>query len=1023
MFNFRLLSVVLVLILACAGLGLLRLDIDTDIVRSLPTEERIIGDGLEIFRNHPIHDQIAIDIVINRDDPDLLVECGAFLEQQLLASGLFSVVGIKETGNLIPDLALHVVKNLPLLYSERDLEQHILPLLQGDTVYQRLGDIVDNLGSLEGIGQAQFIETDPLGLKDSVLARMAPLAPSLDSRFYKGSLISADGRHLLVTAKPISSGTNTKAAGAIAQRIAMATTELSQTYTDDELKITVTPVGAYRAALDNEHIIRHDVQQALLLATGGIALLLLFSFHRPVVGLLSLVPALAGTAAALLVYSLFHSSISIMILGFGGAIISITVDHGIAYLLFLDRSHTTSGKDAAREVRAVAIMAVLTTIGAFMVLSFSGFPIFTQLGQFTALGIFFSFCFVHSVFPRIFPVMPPATQRSLPLRKIVNMLYSTGNPGAVLAAVLALGMLFFAKPQFHVSLNSMNTVSTETMKADTLFSEVWGNIGDRVYLMTSANSAEELQRQNDHLLKTINPDIHATRIDSAFVPSMLFPGQEQADRNLVAWKKFWNQQRVEELTKQLTGAGEGFGFTKEAFSPFLSMLNPVPQVPEKIALPGRYNELMGIAKNNETGRLIQFITITPGEQYDPADFFARYSPYGKIFDADYFSIRLADILFSTFTTMLLIIAISISLFLLFFYLNLQLTLLTLLPAIFAYICTLGTLNLIGHPLDIPGLMLSIVILGMGIDYSIFTVRAHQRYLEISHPSYALVRTAVFMAGASTLIGFGVLAFAEHSLLRSIGITSFFGIAYSLLGAFLLLPPLLNRYFSQTDPGIKNGNIKQRIRKRFRLLEAYPRMFTRFKLQFDPLFDDLPRMLEVRSTDAPLIMDIGCGYGIPACWCLESLPQSRVFGIDPDPERVRVAARAIGCRGTVVQGWAPALPEVPEAADVVLLLDMLHYLDDEAVCTLLELTVGKLASAGILVTRFVVRPDGPPSWSWRLEDYRIKLSGGQAWYRSADRMTELLTKAGLCTLINEVSTTNPELVWMVGRADTNASDAK
>ncbi len=148
-----------------------------------------------------------------------------------------------------------------------------------------------------------------------------------------------------------------------------------------------------------------------------LALLLLFAFPRPLIGLLSLVPALAGTGAAIFVYSLFHSSISIMVLGFGGAIISITVDHGIAYLLFLDRNRTTRGKDASHEVRAIGIMAVITSIGAFLILSYSGFPIFAELGQFTALGILFSFLFVHSIFPRIFPVMTPGNSRVLLLRR------------------------------------------------------------------------------------------------------------------------------------------------------------------------------------------------------------------------------------------------------------------------------------------------------------------------------------------------------------------------------------------------------------------------------------------------------------------------------------------------------------------------------------------------------------------------------------------------------------------------------
>ena len=124
------------------------------------------------------------------------------------------------------------------------------------------------------------------------------------------------------------------------------------------------------------------------------------------------------------------------------------------------------------------------------------------------------------------------------------------------------------------------------------------------------------------------------------------------------------------------------------------------------------------------------------------------------------------------------------------------------------------------------------------------VRAHQRYRDIFHPSYIQVRSSVFLAGTSTLIGFGVLCFAEHSLLQSIGITSFLGIAYSLVGTFLLLPPLLDYYFfrKMSRKDLWPQDPARRVRRRYRTVEAYPRMFARFKLRFDPIFSDLPRML-------------------------------------------------------------------------------------------------------------------------------------------------------------------------------------
>jgi predicted exporter/SAM-dependent methyltransferase len=1016
MINYRLLSLVAFLIAACAALGLLRLDIDTDVVRSLPSQEKVIADGLHIFEQHPIHDQIAVDIMLAENDPDTLVELGTALERKLEASGLFAQVGTDSLSALIPELALYAARNLPLLFSPEELEDKVAPLLEPDQLEQRIHKLYQDLSGMEGIGQAGFMGIDPLGLKDLVLARMAPLAPSLNSKFYQGRLLSKDGRHLLVTARPKASGTDTASARQISQLLTEAAQDLDKQYPAADIRIT--PVGAYRAALDNERIIRHDVRLALVLATLGIALLLYFAFPRPLIGLLAFVPALAGTGAALFVYSLFHSSISIMVLGFGGAVISITVDHGIAYLLFLDRPQSTKGTEASHEVRAISLMAVITSVCAFLILSISGFPIFVELGQFTALGILFSYIFVHTIFPRVFPVMPPSDHtRVLPLRRLVNSLYSTGKPGALAALVLFFGLVFFAKPKFQVNLSSMNTMSADTQAADTLFTEVWGNIGERIILMRSADFLAAIQSDNDRLLAKMEEDIRQDILSGAFVPSMLFPGKKRAAKNLSAWRKFWDTDRADRLQTVFSRAGAELGFAPHAFADFLSLLQPDPAM-ESTAVPQKFHSLLGISENKKTAGLIQFITAIPGEKYSGSDFMDRYGQDAKIFDATYFTERLADILFTTFTRMLVIIAASVVLLLAFFYLDSRPTLLTLLPPFFAYVCTLGTLRLIGHPLDIPALMLSIVILGMGVDDSVFCVRAHQRYQEIAHPSYALVRTAVFMAGASTLIGFGVLCFAEHAVLRSIGISSFLGIGYSLMGTFLLLPPLLDRYLIPApEKSIADKDINCRVRHRFRSLEAYTRMFTRFKLRYDPMFSDLPGMLARRGPgreEIKTVIDIGCGYGVPACWCLEQFKGAKVFGIDPDPERMRAAGIAIGERGKVIRGHAPDIPPVPRPADIVLLLDMFHYLDDETAAAVLGNSFQALGEDDILVTRFVIRPSGRLSWNWYLEDWRIRATGGRARYRSADKMAELIREADFEVVVNEVSAVNRDLVWMVGR---------
>jgi predicted RND superfamily exporter protein len=129
-----------------------------------------------------------------------------------------------------------------------------------------------------------------------------------------------------------------------------------------------------------------------------------------------------------------------------------------------------------------------------------------------------------------------------------------------------------------------------------------------------------------------------------------------------------------------------------------------------------------------------------------------------------------------------------------FFLDWQLSLAVLAPIAFALVSTLGTLKIIGHPLDIPGIMLWIVIMGMGIDYAIYYVCTYQRYPDENHPAMHTIKLAMFLAAFTTLIGFGVLAFANHALLRSIGLVSLLGIGYSLIGAYFILPVLLKEIF-------------------------------------------------------------------------------------------------------------------------------------------------------------------------------------------------------------------------------------
>jgi uncharacterized protein len=994
------------------ALGLSRLEIDADIIAFLPQADPVISDALHIFRNHPIQDQVIIDVSLSADNLDMLVGCGQQIEKRLKASGLFKSVGIQDFQTLMPDLLFYLLDHLPVMFSAEDLQNSIQPRLETDRVREKLEETQSNLFNLAGIGQAEFIAKDPLGFRDLVMARLADLAPIQSATIYKGQIISADGKHLLVVADSITSSTDTLFARKAATLIQTISEELNQAYADSGYRITLTPMGAYRVALDNELIVRQDVRNAILLAALGITLLLIFTFPRPYIGLLSLLPAIAGSMTAFFVFSLVHPSVSLMVLGFGGAIISISVDHGIAYLLFIDRPYTTYGKKASAEVRAVGLVAVLTSVGAFAALHISGFPILAQLGLFTALGLLFSFFFVHVVFPLIFPVMPPARPRILLLQKLVEKFARTGKKGALLALIFATGMLFFAKPQFNVSLSAMNTVSQATAAAEDLVSKVWGLAFNKVYIMTAAASPAELQQKGDSLLEVIEEAQQAGMLSSAFVPSMIFPGKERRRQNLAAWKTFWNEARTASLKQSISTAAADLGFTANAFAPFFKLLHPDDDYLEQMDVPEQFFSLLGIAPGTAEKPWVQVSGLNTAKYYQADEFYEKYQSVGKIFDPDFFSQRLGKQLHSTFTKMLVIIGLSVTILLFLFFLDLTLTLTALLPVIFALVSTLGTLKLIGHPLDIPGLMLAIIVIGMGIDYSLFFVRSYQRYGEFSHPYFGLIRMTVFLAAASTLIGFGVLCAAQHSLLRSAGITSLLGIGYALIGAFLILPPVLTyRFQDRQNQDGRRGSLRNRALGRYKHLEPYPRIFARLKMRFDPMFTELPQFLEpLEKID--VIWDIGCGFGVQAAWMLERFPGARVFGIDPDIRRVEVASRVVGKRGSIQVGLAPEIPKVAAPVDLAIMLDIIHYLNDEDLKLTLTHLLEHLRPDHHLFIRTPIPPTRRFPWAWWFEKGKQKFLRKPSYDRSAQEIEPIIIQAGFQIERTQPSGSKGELLWFI-----------
>jgi predicted exporter len=109
----------------------------------------------------------------------------------------------------------------------------------------------------------------------------------------------------------------------------------------------------------------------------------------------------------------------------------------------------------------------------------------------------------------------------------------------------------------------------------------------------------------------------------------------------------------------------------------------------------------------------------------------------------------------------------------------------MLPPVLAAIITVSIFGYLGHPFHLIHMLMLLLVLGMGVDFTIFIV-------ESSPEDAPTTLLAMTLSTLSTLLSFGLLSLSGQAVLQAIGLTVLIGLA-----AALLLAPLA--YYGQTSP--------------------------------------------------------------------------------------------------------------------------------------------------------------------------------------------------------------------------------
>ena len=149
------------------------------------------------------------------------------------------------------------------------------------------------------------------------------------------------------------------------------------------------------------------------------------------------------------------------------------------------------------------------------------------------------------------------------------------------------------------------------------------------------------------------------------------------------------------------------------------------------------------------------------------------------------------------TRSLIIAIICTYIILLFAFRNMRIALITTIPVILVASWLYGTMKILGFGLNFVTATVGAISIGVGIDYAVhMTQRFREEYKKTLSVDYALIKAvsstgiALFASAISSIVGFGIMAFAPMPLFATYGLLTACMILYAFLASILILPLLL-----------------------------------------------------------------------------------------------------------------------------------------------------------------------------------------------------------------------------------------
>jgi predicted RND superfamily exporter protein/lauroyl/myristoyl acyltransferase len=772
-------------VLALVGLSRLRLDVD--VLNLLPAELPVV-QGLRTHQQQFANARELI-ITLKSKDAALSEEAARSLAEELRQqTNVIGRVIWQPPWQEDPLGAAELVAYL-WLNSDTNAVQKLKERLDPANLSAHLAHVREQLAtsfSPEDVARASY---DPLDLLTVSSGSLSP-----DDLGSNQLFASPDGTFRLLHVDPATSLQNYDEATrwlAEIKAIIQQWTQKDAAYAAVEVRLTGGPAFMSEIANSMETDMRKSMPGSLAL----IALVFLLA-HRRLKPLLWLVLLLAvNVILTIAIGGLLFGRINVISLGFAAILFGMVVD----FALVLYQEGITSGKspEAIRAEIAPGIWwSGISTAAAFAALNFGGLPGLAQLGTLVAAGILTGAWLVLRFFPHVIQQVIQASGRQT--AQAVSVIPSSLSAFPRVGLVCSVMVLLVAAAVLQQKGFPGLTASSEPLRPrqseayatmDTLKHEL-GRANEPFLLVISGGSDAQVSERLQNAKVTLQKLRQAGQIKDALLPLTLWPNPGHIAANRDRLRQL--AARSDEIRQAFLAAG----FAENAF-----------RVTDVIMRywRGQGNELRLPMGPTATWILEQVIVrhdeerfalglITPSNSGETAALALSEALDGegsRVAGWELLGISILRHVQREFIWVMIpcVTLLMASLWMAFRrWSEVLLSIGTLLVSGFLMI---AFMRLFGWSWNLLNLMALPLLLGSAEDYSIHLQHALRRHQGNWRETWHSTGKAILLCAATTIIGFGSLAFSQNAGLASLGQVCALGIISAVIVSLLLLPSMWN----------------------------------------------------------------------------------------------------------------------------------------------------------------------------------------------------------------------------------------